>query len=167
MPGRLIGRLAPVRSRALACFFFDLQCLSGQHVFEGWFASESDFLAQCQRALVECPLCGDVRIVKRLSAPRLNLGRINHAEIEPSAVLSTDVLTALQESWLETSRQILRDTEDVGGNFAHEASQIHYGESTKRGIRGLATLVQTASLIQEGISVMPLALPEILKKTLQ
>ncbi|MBV5322993.1 MAG: DUF1178 family protein [Ilumatobacteraceae bacterium] len=77
---------------------FDLQCLSGQHVFEGWFASESDFQVQCQRALVECPLCGDVQVVKQLSAPRLNLGRIGQAEIQPSAALSTDVSRPLQES---------------------------------------------------------------------
>ncbi|MBV5322992.1 MAG: DUF1178 family protein [Ilumatobacteraceae bacterium] len=68
---------------------------------------------------------------------------------------------------LEAARQILKNTEDVGEDFAQEARRIHYGESHERGIRGLATLVQTASLIKEGISVMPLALPEILKKTLQ
>ncbi|MBV5335572.1 DUF1178 family protein, partial [bacterium] len=36
----------------------DLQCAQG-HGFEGWFASEEDFLAQKARSLVCCPLCGD------------------------------------------------------------------------------------------------------------
>lgn len=51
----------------------DLQCSQG-HVFEGWFASEDDFQSQKQRDLVQCPLCNDHQVHKRLSAPRLNLG---------------------------------------------------------------------------------------------
>ena len=51
----------------------DLAC-SSAHVFEGWFASEADFLSQRERGLIECPLCGCTQIVKQLSAPRLNLG---------------------------------------------------------------------------------------------
>ena len=51
----------------------DLKC-AGQHVFEGWFASEDDFQSQLARELVQCPLCGDAAISKQLSAPRLNLG---------------------------------------------------------------------------------------------
>jgi hypothetical protein len=51
----------------------DLSCRLG-HVFEGWFGSEADFQDQKQRGLVQCPLCSDDHIEKRLSAPRLNLG---------------------------------------------------------------------------------------------
>ena len=50
----------------------DLQC-SQSHQFEGWFGSEDDFQTQLSRGLVECPMCGQVDISKRLSAPRLNL----------------------------------------------------------------------------------------------
>jgi hypothetical protein len=50
----------------------DLQC-SQVHQFEGWFASEDDFQNQLSRGLVECPMCGQVDVSKRLSAPRLNL----------------------------------------------------------------------------------------------
>ena len=50
----------------------DLQC-SQAHQFEGWFASEDDFQSQLSKGLVECPMCGQVDVSKRLSAPRLNL----------------------------------------------------------------------------------------------
>jgi hypothetical protein len=50
----------------------DLQC-SQEHQFEGWFASEDDFQSQLSKDMVECPFCADHQIVKRLSAPRLNL----------------------------------------------------------------------------------------------
>ena len=50
----------------------DLQC-HHRHSFEGWFGSEDDFQSQLSRGLVECPMCGDSAISKKLSAPRLNL----------------------------------------------------------------------------------------------
>ena len=51
----------------------DLACQHG-HGFEGWFGSEDDFLSQLERGLVQCPICDDAKIIKKLSAPRLNLG---------------------------------------------------------------------------------------------
>jgi hypothetical protein len=50
----------------------DLACRQG-HGFEGWFASEEDFQHQLARGLVQCPICDDAHITKKLSAPRLNL----------------------------------------------------------------------------------------------
>lgn len=50
----------------------DLQCQHG-HGFEGWFGSEDDFQSQLKRGLVQCPICDDAQITKKLSAPRLNL----------------------------------------------------------------------------------------------
>jgi hypothetical protein len=52
----------------------DLQC-SQQHSFEGWFGSEDDFQSQLARSLVQCPMCGNAEITKKLSAPRFNLGK--------------------------------------------------------------------------------------------
>ncbi len=50
----------------------DLACAHG-HSFEGWFGSEEDFQSQLSRGLVQCPICDDAHIIKKLSAPRLNL----------------------------------------------------------------------------------------------
>jgi hypothetical protein len=44
---------------------------------------------------------------------------------------------------------------------------MHYGETEERGIRGKASRAETVSLIEEGIAVMPLDLPEFLKGPLQ
>lgn len=145
----------------------DLQCRQ-QHVFEGWFASEDDFRQQCERALVECPMCGDASITKRLSAPRLNLGsaRAEHPDApEVAAPVSTD--QTLQAAWLALARRLVADTDDVGERFAEEARKIHYGETPQRGIRGQASRAETESLLEEGIAVLPLALPEALKGQLQ
>ena len=143
----------------------DLQC-SAQHQFEGWFASEDDFQGQLARGLVECPMCGDTAVAKKLSAPRLNLGAA-----QPQSQPKQEVMAApdakLQAAWLKMVRHVLANTEDVGERFAEEARKIHYGESEERGIRGQATPEQTQSLLEEGIGVLPLPIPKALKEPLQ
>ena len=65
------------------------------------------------------------------------------------------------------SRKLVANTTDVGSQFAEEARKIHYGEVPEHAIRGQATLKETRELIDEGIGVMPLLLPEISKERLQ
>ena len=146
----------------------DLQCRQ-QHLFEGWFASEGDFQEQQERAMIECPLCGDASISKRLSAPRLNLGAARNEPVPAAQEPPSNIVTeqALQAAWLTVARRILADTDDVGTGFAEEARKIHYGEIPQRGIRGRATPEQADALIEEGIGVLQLALPDALKERLQ
>ena len=145
----------------------NLAC-SQQHVFEGWFGSEDDFVAQCGRSLVECPVCGDASITKKLSAPRLNLGAAR-PEVKPAqdVALADQPEQAMQLAWMAMARRIVANTDDVGDKFAEEARRIHYGEAKERGIRGKASAAETEALIDEGIAVMPLPLPESLKGRLQ
>ena len=142
----------------------NIQCAHG-HAFEGWFASNEAFDAQLAQKLVECPMCGSTDITKGLSAPRLNLGATR-----PEAAPATTVAHApasLEARWMRAVREVLANTEDVGARFADEARKIHYGEAQERGIRGQATAKQTAELIDEGIAVLPLPVPQALKETLQ
>jgi hypothetical protein len=142
----------------------DLQCTHG-HSFEGWFGSEDDFQSQLARELVECPFCGDKAVAKKLSAPRLNLGASAPSGSAPREVAAVD--PQLQAAWMKMVRHVLANTEDVGAQFAEEARRIHYGEATERNIRGQASREETESLLEEGISVMPLPIPKALKEPLQ
>jgi hypothetical protein len=154
----------------------DLAC-SQQHLFEGWFASEDDFASQCRRGLVQCPVCGDPTIVKKLSAPRLNLSgaREPQAPKQPSTSPASpaaparmgEVETALAAAWMAVARHVVANTTDVGNSFAEEARKIHYGEAQARNIRGQTTPEQARELVEEGIEVMPLMLPDAVKETLQ
>jgi hypothetical protein len=141
----------------------NLQC-AHRHSFEGWFASEDDFQDQLGRDLVECPLCADTAIVKLLSAPRLNLGA-GRAEPKQEVMAAPDA--TLQAAWMKMVRHVLASTEDVGERFAEEARRIHYGEAQERGIRGQASPQETEALVEEGISVLPLPIPNALKEPLQ
>lgn len=174
----------------------DLRC-THQHSFEGWFASEDDFQSQLSRGLVECPICTDKGITKMLSAPRLNLNsargepeqETTTTESTPSdkdSSKATDTALAshpaavpmptevanmsaaqLQAAWMQMVKHVVANTEDVGAHFSQEARKMHYGETEQRNIRGQATPEETQELIDEGIQVMPLPLPESLKGPLQ
>jgi len=137
----------------------DLQCTQ-RHVFEGWFASEADFLDQCVRGLVACPVCGDASIAKRLSAPRLNLGSSASAAESPhELVAGAGIGPELQAAWLALVRNIVANTDDVGYQFAEEARKIHYQETPQRSIRGVATRTEAEELHDEGIPVFSLPIP--------
>lgn len=152
----------------------DLQCVH-QHVFEGWFGSEDDFASQLERGLVSCPLCGDQRIEKKLSAPRLNL-RTGKGDTAPTDAPRTVTmsnhpayaeLAELQARMLKAMREIVANTEDVGQGFAEQARAMHHGEMERRNIRGQATPETALELIEEGVDVMPLPLLPPTKETLQ
>jgi hypothetical protein len=132
-----------------------------EHRFEGWFASDEDYASQCERGLVECPLCGDTTITRLPSAPRLNVSK------QREVVAMPDAMSQQQAHWMHAVRQLMANTEDVGERFPEEARRIHYGEVQQRGIRGRASAEDTIALREEGIEVMALAVPEALKGPVQ
>jgi hypothetical protein len=142
----------------------NLRCANG-HGFEGWFASEEDFLGQNGRGLVECPMCSDHVVTRMPSAPRLNLSGAR--EPEPARPAAQPAAADLQAMWMQAVREILRNTEDVGERFAEEARRIHFGEAEERGIRGVASPQERQALHEEGIEVMSLPLPAALKGPVQ
>lgn len=73
----------------------------------------------------------------------------------------------LQAAWMQMVKHVVANTEDVGSDFSEEARKMHYGEAEQRNIRGQATPEETQALLEEGIQVMPLPLPEALKGPVQ
>ena len=67
---------------------------------------------------------------------------------------------ALQAAWMKMVRHVMANTDDVGERFPEEARRIHYGETEERGIRGQASPEETEALLEEGIGVLPLPMPE-------
>ena len=145
-------------------------CCGNGHGFEGWFASEDDFLGQTGRGAIECPLCSDQAITRLPSAPRLNLSGARPPAAAATAAAAAVAAPAaeptaadLHAMWLRTVQQVLKNTEDVGEHFPEVARRIHYGETAQRGIRGQASAEERAALADEGIEVMPLPMPAGLK----
>jgi hypothetical protein len=155
----------------------NLQCTSG-HGFEGWFASDDDFMGQNGRRLIECPLCADTVITRMPAAPRLNLSGAKEpaqaaqasavpAAVSPAAALDSAPSAEMQTLWLSAVRKLMAQTEDVGSRFAEEARRIHYGEIPQRGIRGQATPEQREALEDEGIETLAIPVPRALEGPLQ
>ena len=142
----------------------NLRC-GKHHAYEGWFASEEDFVSQKERAIVACPLCGDTEVERLPTAPRLNVSR--HAAVETQAPPEVRTEMTLQSQWLRAVRQVMNTTEDVGDRFPEEARRIHYGEVEERGIRGKASKEDADALREEGIEVMALPMPDAVKGPVQ
>jgi hypothetical protein len=150
----------------------DLQCGNG-HTFEGWFGSEDAFMQQHAQSMVACPVCASMDINKLLSAPRLNLvtsrrdSSSDKPESDPSAAATPVEAKAATAAWMAMGRQILESTADVGSAFPEEARRMHYGEAEHRPIRGTSTLDEAIALVEEGVPILPLLLPEAFKGPLQ
>jgi len=146
----------------------NLRCSNG-HGFEGWFASDDEFMEQNGDGALQCPLCADSVITRMPTAPRLNLSGAREVEPAKAAapVAADEQGSELQAMWLKAVRHVLANTEDVGERFAEEARRIHYGEVPERGIRGQVSAEQRDQLIEEGIEIFALPLPRALDGPLQ
>lgn len=148
---------------------FNLAC-EHDHPFEGWFSTADDYESQLARGLLECPMCSSRSIRKLLSAPRLNLSHSQEKAATPAVPVQAggkpDPM-AIQGMVMKMARALIENTEDVGDRFAEEARRIHYKESPERGIRGRASVEDARELAEEGIEVMALPLPALLKEPVQ
>lgn len=155
----------------MALKVFDLACNQG-HVFEGWFRSSENYDEQMARGLLSCPVCQSKQITKKLAAPRLNLqhGRDSAAQKAPNDQVTSGAataspagasdLTVLQAQFFNQLKKMIKNTDNVGDDFAVEARKMHEGEAPERAIRGSATAEEYQELQQDGIAVM--AIPEFL-----
>lgn len=157
---------------------FDLHCEHG-HTFEGWFNASQPFDKQLSNGMVTCPMCGSTDIVRKLSAPRINLGRGKPSASENTANNNTDnqvsmqsdnksansadlalpspeQIRQIQAKILGHMRAMVKNSEDVGDRFTAEAIKMHKGEVAERPIKGTATTEERQQLKEEGVSVMPL-----------
>ena len=153
---------------------YALRC-DNDHMFESWFQSSAAYDSQVKRKLVDCPVCGSVKIDKAIMAPRIvgKKGRGSALPEAPAAVpaevlppVGATPLVMAQERELRAKLKELRDhivknADNVGESFPNEARKMHYGEIEHRPIYGEASPDEARALIDEGVEVSPLpVLPE-------
>lgn len=140
-----------------------------RHDFEGWFRSSDDCDRQIDENILSCPVCGSSEIGRALMAPAIAKSQSPDvpapvAQPQPpvpdgqgQALLAANPKLAEMATALRELRdKIVANADDVGTRFPEEARRIHYGEAETRGIYGHATPDEAASLIDEGIEIMPL-----------
>jgi hypothetical protein len=166
---------------------YNLAC-DQNHRFEGWFASEEDFVSQSAAQQIVCPVCDSFKVGKLPSAPHLNLSAARSNASRPGAARpdaarpdaarpdpvgagdqrqDSPAMAQFQQRLQEMARHVIENTEDVGEGFTEEARRIHYKEVAEHGIRGVASPQQCQELAEEGIEVFQLPLPVPHKRTLQ
>lgn len=139
---------------------YQLQC-SQDHGFDGWFASGDSFNKQAKRGLLECPICGDAKVVRALMAPAVpKKGRTARPAPTPAPEPSQQVAVAPERlpdhvrAQLQRMRaEVEKHCDYVGADFAGEARRIHNGESEARGIYGETTPDEAEALADDGIEV--------------
>lgn len=135
---------------------FDLFC-DNDHEFEAWFASSEAYDTQKERGLVTCPDCGSTKIEKALMAPAVSTARKTEKVAMANAVAQHKAMQLLQNM----AREAKKNGTYVGDKFAKEARKIHEGETKPKSIYGEATHEEVKSLIEDGVSILPLPeLPE-------
>lgn len=154
---------------------YQLRC-SQSHEFDGWFKDSTTFERQAKRGLVECPVCGDVKVDRALMAPALatrDTPRVQEVAPAPEPVPSPPAqiappgdgpgaapwaanapIPARMVAMLQRIRaEVEKNCDYVGPSFAEEARKMHHGESEKRGIYGETTPDEAESLADEGIEI--------------
>jgi hypothetical protein len=127
---------------------FDLKCAAG-HGFEGWFADSDAFAAQRDGGQIPCPYCGDAKVERALSVPRIG-AKGNRSE--PADIVQK--LAGLQAA-------MLKDSKWVGDDFARQARAMADGDTPQATIHGQATIGEAKELHDDGIKVMPLPFPVV------
>ncbi|MEP1090256.1 MAG: DUF1178 family protein [Rhizobiaceae bacterium] len=131
---------------------FNLSC-DKEHEFDGWFSSSADFDGQLGKGLVACPVCDSQTVVKSLMSPQVATGR----QKERVALATQNMARNEIVRQMKELRETMTDgAEDVGSRFPEEARKIHYGETEQRGIYGEANQEEVASLVEEGVEIVPL-----------
>lgn len=115
------------------------------HEFEAWFKNTAEYERQRKRRLVECPVCGDRKISKTLSAPNISTSKTQ-------SLAATEFRNKLRQ----LKDHVESTHEHVGDRFAEEARKIHYGEREARDIYGQATGEEARELAEEGVPFAPL-----------
>lgn len=132
---------------------YSLKC-SNDHGFESWFASAGAFDGLQRAGQVTCPVCGSSTVEKALMAPSVRPAR-KQAEPKPAQPLAAPK-SDLEKAIAELRKQVEKNADYVGLNFAAEARAIHEGEAEARSIYGEARPDEARKLLEDGVPVAPL-----------
>jgi hypothetical protein len=126
---------------------FNLQCGDG-HGFEAWFKDAKTYESQRRGRKVACPVCGDTKVGKVPTAPRIAKGVADgQTPMDQARSRSAQLMNALDQ----LHKRVEENCDYVGDRFAEEARSIHNGLAEERGIYGQATNEEAKQLTEEGV----------------
>ena len=113
--------------------------------FDGWFQNSISFEKQVKAGYISCPYCGSLNIRKNIMSPsvrsakeinsKMNSKNFKSNKLNKNAKKQIDMMVVLRN----LKKEIQKNAEFVGKNFAKEAKAIHEGKSKERAIYGQAS----------------------------
>ena len=135
---------------------FDLICTNG-HKFECWFKSGKAFEEQKAFHVIHCPICNNTHVEKAISSFAIKKYTDQREEKVDKKEEKIDPQQAYQALQVITD-YVNKNFEDVGLDFAKEALKIHFGESKKKNIKGMALPDEEKILQDEGVPFLKIPL---------
>ena len=127
---------------------YNLRCNKCNLTFDSWFASSKEFDKLKKKKLVNCHICGSLKVDKNLMAPKL----INKSGLQIEESKHNIKYNKIKKTIYEYQKFIKSNFDYVGENFAYEARSIHYNHKKRnKGIYGKASKKDLKELKEEGI----------------
>ncbi|MDC3068919.1 DUF1178 family protein [Candidatus Pelagibacter sp.] len=127
---------------------YNLLCKKCKLTFDSWFASSKEYDKLKNKKLINCHMCGSLRVEKNLMAPKL----INKTSSFKDEKNNSYKYQKINKTINDYQKFIKTNFEYVGENFAYEARSIHYNHKKRnKGIYGNASKKDLKDLNEEGI----------------
>ena len=127
---------------------YNLICKKCKLTFDSWFASSKEYDKLKNKKLINCHMCGSLKVEKNLMAPKF----INKTSSFKDEKNNFNKYQKIKKTINEYQKFIKTNFEYVGENFAYEARSIHYNNKKKnKGIYGKASKKDLKDLNEEGI----------------
>ena len=136
---------------------YALKCNNG-HGFDSWFQSAEAFDALQSGGHLVCPECGSAEVDKALMAPGVRASDKGAEPADP-APPPADLTTPADpraKALAALRKQVEKNSDYVGLNFAAEARAMHEGDTPHRPIYGEANREDAVKLVEDGVPVAPL-----------
>ena len=127
---------------------YNLRCKKCNLNFDSWFASSEEYDKLKKKKLINCHICGSLKVEKNLMAPKLMSKNPVHRNDEKDLLKYQKI-----KKTIDKYQKFIKNNFDyVGENFAYEARSIHYNnKKNNKGIYGTATKEEIKELKEEGV----------------
>ena len=127
---------------------YNLLCDKCNLTFDSWFASSREFDKLKKKKLINCHICGSLKVDKSLMAPKL----MNKSRSQTEESKNINKYNKIKKTIYQYQKFIKSNFDYVGENFAYEARTLHYNKKNKKkGIYGTATKNEIQELKEEGV----------------
>ena len=127
---------------------YNLRCKKCNLNFDSWFASSEEYDKLKKKKLINCHICGSLKVEKNLMAPKL-MSKNPEDRNDEKDILKYQKIKKIIDKY---QKFIKSNFDYVGENFAYEARSIHYNNKKRnKGIYGKASKEDLKELKDEGI----------------